>query len=143
MAVRSKQFEYSVSLDPDGTIRTGDAAPISPPPGWTPDDLVLGALARCSLGSLRHHARRAGLEAEGAVSVRGTVARREDDGRFAIVQAEVDMDVRLDPPPADDDVRTLLEKAERDCFVAASLRVRPRYSWTVNGAPVGAAAEAA
>jgi hypothetical protein len=30
-------------------------------------------------------------------------------------------------------VRELLARAERDCFVGASLTVKPRYSWTVNG----------
>ena len=32
----------------------------------------------------------------------------------------------------------LLEKAERDCFVGASLTARPRYTWLVNGREVAA-----
>jgi organic hydroperoxide reductase OsmC/OhrA len=142
MATRSKRFEYAASVDPDGTMRAEGAAAVSTPPGWTPDHLVLAALARCSLGSLRHHADRAGLAVEGGGTARGTVSRREVDGRFAMVEAEVAMDVRIEPPPAADDLRELLAKAERDCFVGASLRIRPRYSWTVNGAPVAAATRA-
>ena len=143
MAVRSKRFEYATAVDPDGTMTAEGAAPLSPAPDWTPDHLVLAALARCSLGSLQHHARGAGLTFEGGASARGTVAQRAEDGRFAIVEAAVAMDVRLDPAPADDALRLLLVKAERDCFVGASLRVPPRYSWTVNGTPVAGAVETA
>lgn len=139
MAVRSKRFDYAVTVDPDGTMRAEGEAPLAPPPPWSPDHLLLAALARCSLGSLRHHAGRAGLAVEGGASVRGTAARREEDGRFAIVEADVAMDVRLDPAPEGEELRRLLERAERDCFVGASLRARPRYAWTVNGAPHEAA----
>jgi hypothetical protein len=30
-------------------------------------------------------------------------------------------------------VHTLVAKAERDCFVGASLRIEPVYRWTVDG----------
>ena len=35
--------------------------------------------------------------------------------------------------PAPDDVRELLARAERDCFVGASLAIEPDYRWTVDG----------
>ena len=44
---------------------------------------------------------------------------REDDGRFAFVEIEVRLDVELTPAPAD--LEALLAKAERDCFIGASL----------------------
>jgi hypothetical protein len=44
--------------------------------------------------------------------------------------------VRLDPAPSPEALRELLGKAERDCFVGASLRARPVYRWTVDGADV-------
>ena len=50
------------------------------------------------------------------------------------MRVKVDLDVTLDPPPGN--VRELLSKAERDCFVGASLTARPRYRWTVNGEEV-------
>ena len=31
-------------------------------------------------------------------------------------------------------LRELLSKAERDCFIGASLAVKPTYRWRVNGA---------
>ena len=47
------------------------------------------------------------------------------------VRIKVDLDVTIEPEPQN--VRELLAKAERDCFVGASLTARPRYRWTVNG----------
>ena len=43
-----------------------------------------------------------------------------------------------DPPEVSvaDAVADLLVKAERDCFVGASLRAMPAYRWTVNGTPL-------
>jgi hypothetical protein len=43
-------------------------------------------------------------------------------------------DVTISPAPPD--LRELLAKAERDCFVGASLTVAPLYAWTVNGEEV-------
>ena len=39
----------------------------------------------------------------------------------------------FDPLPPQDDIRALVEKGERDCFIGASLTVEPDYHWTVNG----------
>jgi hypothetical protein len=71
------------------------------------------------------------------------VTRREGDERFAFVSVEVEMDVRLDPAPAPEALRDLIAKAERDCFVGASLTAAPRYDWTVNGSRLGTAGAAA
>jgi organic hydroperoxide reductase OsmC/OhrA len=140
VAVRGKRFELTASVDRDGTMRAEGGAPVQTPAGWTPDHLLLAAVARCSLGSLRYHARRAGLSLEGAGEAHGTIARREEDGRHALVEVTVALDVRLDPPPAGQALQDLLAKAERDCFVGASLRAAPSYAWTVNGVAVGGAA---
>ena len=99
------------------------------PEAWTPEHLVLAGLLDCSLTSLRHHARKEGVEVTGAGEATGTVTRREEDGRFAFVDIEARLDVRFDPAPRDRDA--LLRLAERDCFVGASLTATPRYVWTV------------
>ena len=62
------------------------------------------------------------------------MTRRDDDGRYAFVEIGVRADVQLSPTPPN--VRELLARAERDCFVGASLTVSPSYSWTVNGEEV-------
>jgi uncharacterized OsmC-like protein len=56
---------------------------------------------------------------------------RDTDGRYAFIRIKVEVDVTLEPKPQS--IRELLAKAERDCFVGASLTAKPRYRWTVNG----------
>jgi organic hydroperoxide reductase OsmC/OhrA len=83
------------------------------------------------LTSLRYHCRRADISLSSRASVRGTVTRREEDGRFAFVDIAVEADVSFEPKPDGTAVAELLMKAERDCFVGASLTARPRYQWRV------------
>jgi organic hydroperoxide reductase OsmC/OhrA len=129
---RARVFTYDVTLDRDWAARSGEGGPaLQAEEEWTPEHLLLAGLARCTLTSLRHHARRAQVEVTASAAARGTVTRREEDGRFAFVEIEVDLDAAFEPRP--EDVRELLGKAERDCFVGASLTVKPRYRWVVDG----------
>jgi organic hydroperoxide reductase OsmC/OhrA len=132
VANRAKTFSYAVSLDRDwtGTSDRG-GSPLPDEQGWTPEHLLLAGLARCTLTSLRYHARLAGIAATGAADARGRVTRRQEDERYAFVELDVELDVSFEPSPQD--VRELLAKAERDCFVGASLTAAPRYSWIVDG----------
>jgi organic hydroperoxide reductase OsmC/OhrA len=135
---RARVFDYAVALD-DAWVATSDRGGEPLPAdeeAWTPEHLLLAALARCSLTSLRYHARRAGLDVTAHASGRGKVTAREEDGRFAFVDLELHGTVALSPAPDAQATRELLEKAERDCFVGASLAPAPRYRWTVNGADV-------
>jgi organic hydroperoxide reductase OsmC/OhrA len=100
---------------------------------WTPEHLVLAGLGRCILTSFRYHARRAGHEPAASASTHGVVTRRDEDGRFAFVQIEVELDVAFEGSAAPDELGVLIAKGERDCFVGASLLVNPAYHWTVNG----------
>src|SRR5262245_2804453 len=135
MSVRPRVFSYGVSIDRDwvGTSDRGGEALPNDSRAWTPEHLLLAGLVRCTLTSFRYHARRAGLEPVTSGAVAGTVTKREDDGCFALVDARLDLDVTLDPPPGAEEIRALVEKGERDCFVGASLTVKPEYHWTVNG----------
>jgi organic hydroperoxide reductase OsmC/OhrA len=121
--------EYAVELADDGSLRAEDGTVLDPPPAWSPEHLLLAGLVRCSLKSLRHHAKRAGVEVAGATgSANARLVKRESDGRYAIADTEVALDIRLVPKP--DDPSELVAKAERDCFVGSSLTEKPRYSWT-------------
>jgi uncharacterized OsmC-like protein len=132
VAASAKTFSYAVSVDRDGTARSGEGgSPIAEEDAWSPEHLVLAGLARCILTSLDYHARRGEIEVKGSTEARGEVAQRDTDGRHAFVHIKVDVDVTLDPKPPSP--RELVAKAERDCFVGASLTARPRYHWTVNG----------
>ncbi len=135
MPARARIFTYDVSLDHEWAAhseRGGSPIP-SEEEAWTPEHLVLAGLTRCTLTSFRYHARRAGHEPALQGSAHGVVTRREHDGRFAFVEIRVDLDVTYPTQPSDDDIRELIASGERDCFVGASLTVKPDYHWTVNG----------
>ncbi|HTK23643.1 MAG TPA: OsmC family protein, partial [Gaiella sp.] len=132
MSARARTFDYAVEVDEawdarserGGAVLAGDDEE-----HWAPEHLVLAGLARCSLTSLRYHCTRAGVGLSSRASARGTVTRREDDGRFAFVEITVEADVAFEPKPDDATVSDLLMKGERDCFVGASLTARPTYDW--------------
>ena len=113
------------------TVGSGEALEVDA--NWTPEHLVLAGLARCTLKSLAFHAERAGVRAAGTAAADAVVTKREEDGRYALVEVECGLDVELEPAPAGETLRELLDLAEKDCFVGASLRVAPRYEWRVNG----------
>lgn len=100
---------------------------------WSAEALVLAGLVRCTLTSLAYHVRRIGLDVTGRGSAAGSITRREEDGRYAFVEIVCELDVELDPEPVEGELEALLVKAERDCFISASLRIAPRYHWRVNG----------
>jgi organic hydroperoxide reductase OsmC/OhrA len=127
--VTAKRFEHAV------TERWGESPHAEE--DWAPEDLVLAGLARCTLTALDFHAKRAGIAVSGSASAKGIVTKREEDGRYAFVDIDCALDVRLDPAPDSDRIRELVDLAERDCFIGASLTVEPRYEWRVNGAAVG------
>lgn len=135
---KAKRFEYTIGLDESGTITAEGGDPITPAESWTPEHLLLAALARCTMASLQFSAGRAGATVGGGATASGAVTRREEDGRFALVEANVAMNVTLDPEP--EDLAKTLHFAEKGCFVGASLVAKPVYSWTVNGREVTAGA---
>jgi organic hydroperoxide reductase OsmC/OhrA len=132
MTTKARELRFAVDLDSAGEFIEEDGVRLEVPREWTPEHLLLAALVRCSLASFRYHAERAGLTV-GTTSgaARGMVTKRESDERYAFVEVDVELAVAIEPEP--DDVPALLAKAERDCFVSASLTVKPRYRWTVNG----------
>jgi organic hydroperoxide reductase OsmC/OhrA len=124
---RPKVFAYTVELDVDGRASVPNGGGFIPPEGWTADHLLLAALVRCSIHSLAYHARRAGSTTRASGSATGRVTQRDSDGRYAFVEIACRVDATLEPPPREP--ADLLTKAERDCFIGASLTVAPRYEW--------------
>lgn len=131
-SAKAKRLEFAAAVDRAGRISVEGGAPVELPEAWAPEHLLLAALARCSLASLAYHARRASLDLASSASAAGSVTRREEDGRYAFVEIECRIDAELDPAPTADELAAVLAKAERDCFVGASLTAKPRYRWTVN-----------
>jgi uncharacterized OsmC-like protein len=135
MPVKAKEFEYAVAVERDGRIGAEGLTPLAPPDGWSPEHLVLAGLVRCSLTSLRYHADRIGADAIATGSASARITKRED-GRYAFAEIDVRLDLELEPAPPGEELEALLAKAERDCFVGASLTATPSYRWTVNGVEV-------
>ena len=137
MAVTARTFEYAAALDRAGRVSAdaGEAADV--PADWKPEHLLLAGLVRCTLTSLRHHAGRAAIDdLVAGASAWGRVAKRDTDGRYAFVEIDCRFEVELEQTPPVDELAELLAKAERDCFVGASLTSQLRYEWTVNGEPI-------
>jgi len=134
MATTAKAFEFEIVVDGDRTARSAlGGSSLALEPEWWAEHLLLTALVRCTLASLDHHAHRADLEVSASGRAHGLVTRRDEDGLYALVDSDVRLDVELVPAPTRDELRELLVRAERGCFVGNSLAAPPRYHWTVNG----------
>lgn len=125
----ARRFEHAV------TERWGE--PPHAKEDWAPEDLVLAGLARCTLTAFDFHAKRGGIAVSGTASAKGVVTKREEDGRYAFTDIDCALDVQLDPAPDAGRIRELVDLAERDCFIGASLTVQPHYEWRVNGQALG------
>ena len=132
MAVRPKYRSYAIALDPDGGLTAEQEARFQLDERWTPEHLVLAALAHCLVTSLAFHARRAKLGVAASVAAAGVVGPRAD-GSWGFTEIECSLDVDLDPVTPRDDLAQFLARAERGCFVGASLAPKPTYRWSVNG----------
>lgn len=127
---KAKRFEHAVSLLRDGRF-SAEGETVEVPDNWTPEHSVLAGLLDCSLTSLRYHALRYGVAVDAEGSASGSITKRESDGRYAFVRIDVRFDVSFAPKPEEAEIAELLAKAERDCFVGASLTPAPSYTWNV------------
>ena len=138
VAVRAKELRYAVDLTTAGELTDGNGVALDVPAEWSPEHLLLAALVRCSLKSLRYHAERRGVDVRSASgSSRTLVTKRETDERYALVETDLELVVELAPEPEPAALAELLALGERDCFVGASLTAKPSYRWVVNGRAVG------
>jgi organic hydroperoxide reductase OsmC/OhrA len=129
---RPKERRYAIEVDSEGQITAEGGGALAFEGRWTPEHLVLAALASCSLTSLRYHARRDELSLSATSDASGVVGPR-GDGSWGFLEIECRIDADLEPAP--DDLSDLLARAERGCFVGASLTPKPVYRWTVNDKP--------
>jgi organic hydroperoxide reductase OsmC/OhrA len=127
---RAKVFEYAIEIDRAGRMAVPGGAQIPQPEGWSPDHLLLLALVRCAIDAFIYHARRDGRETQASGSAHGLITKRESDGIYAFVQISIEIDATVTPRA--DDPADLVAKAQRDCFVGASLTVEPDYTWRVS-----------
>ena len=130
MGHTAKVLEYAIEVDNGGRMTIPGGGQFVPPEGWSADHLLLAALVRCSIDSLAYHARRAGHEVTASGEAQGTVTKSGEDARYRFVTIDVRINAQLTPRATD--VDDLLTKAERDCFIGASLTVKPEYEWHVS-----------
>jgi uncharacterized OsmC-like protein len=136
MAGKAKEFRYAIGLDRTGRVTAEGQAPLDLDGAWTPEHLVLAGLVRCTLQSLRFQAEPLEIDFVASGSSTAVITRRPDDGRYGFVEIDVKLELEVDPAPPGEELAALLAKAERDCFIGASLKPSPRYRWTVNGTEV-------
>ena len=132
MAVRAKHFDYWISLDEQKAL-SADGHPVRVEGDAGAEHLLLAALARCSISSLEHFAGQRDIEVSASAYASGTVTRRDDGDRYGFVDIECKLEARIEPEPPEEELRELLQSAEWGCFIGASLKPAPRYSWRVNG----------
>jgi organic hydroperoxide reductase OsmC/OhrA len=130
--VKPKLRRYAIAVDATGRPAHEEGGALTWDGAWTPEHLLLAALARCSLIALEYHARRESLEVEATAAASGVVGPR-DDGAWGFLQIECRIEASF-PPDADPArFRPLAARAERGCFIGQSLTPKPRYHWTING----------
>ncbi len=113
-----------VVLHHDGVEPIESSAPVEfggPGDAWSPEGLLVAALADCFILTFRAVARAAKLEwSDLMVNVEGTLERRDGVTAFIAfhVHATLGADAKVDPAQA----RGALERAERGCLISNSLK---------------------
>jgi uncharacterized OsmC-like protein len=134
VAVKARVHEFDVTVDRDRVARSAlGGSPLPREAEWWAEHYVLAGLVRCTLASMDYAARRAGANCVGSGRAHGVVTKREEDGRYALIEIEASFDVQLAPAPPPEELPALVAKAEAGCFVGNSLTAEPRYLWTING----------
>ena len=136
------QYSSTGSAKPAGNVElsSGDLPSIqsAPPaafggPGdqWSPEDLLVAAVADCFVLSFRAIAAASKFEwNELTCSVTGTLDKVERAIQFTEVTVQAKLSVSAD---ADQDrAQRLLEKAKQTCFVTNSLNVEPTLETEIN-----------
>jgi organic hydroperoxide reductase OsmC/OhrA len=126
----AKVLEYAVDVDTAGRMTIPGGGQFVSPEGWSADHLLLAALVRCSIDSFAYHAHRAGHEVSASGEAQGKITKSGEDGRYRFVEIDVSISAQLTPRL--NETGDLVAKAERDCFVGASLTLKPDYVWHVS-----------
>ncbi|AOS97616.1 OsmC-like protein [Microbulbifer aggregans] len=87
---------------------------------WSPEDLLIGAVADCLVLTFRAIARHSKLDwVHLDCTVDGTLEKKEGGARFTAFRIHADL--RIPAGEDEDKARRLLEKSESHCLVTASL----------------------
>ena len=151
MPTRAKTLEFPVDVRWAGGRQTQAWVPGKPvlgvatPPEfdsgvegvWSPEDLLVGAVATCFTVTLVAVAERRGVPLRRLeVSGTGNVSQRSD-GRFGFTEIELVVALGTDPG-FEEEARTTAEAAEQGCLVAVSLDTPVHLELDVQTAAVAA-----
>lgn len=129
-----------IELNTDGVapLRTAAPAEFDGPGGlWSPETLLVGAVADCFAITFRGIARRSRLDWNGIeCEVVGTLDRVDGVTRFT----DVDIYARLAIPATADaeQARRVLEKVERNCLITSSLTAAVHLHATIDAGTIDA-----
>jgi organic hydroperoxide reductase OsmC/OhrA len=139
------QADGDVVLSAAGLEALRSAAPVEfdgPGDRWSPETLLVGALADCFVLTFRAIARASRLPWDALdVQVTGTLEREQGNSRFT----RFDVRARLRVPPGTERAlaERLLHKAEAGCLVSNSLLGERHLDACVESGPAAAEAERA
>ena len=123
----------NVRLHCDGCPEIESAPPVEfggPGDQWSPEDLLVGAVADCFALSFRAIAKMSKFEWTSLkCKVDGTLDKVDRDIQFTAIQVNAELVI---PEGADADrAQRLLEKAEQTCFITNSLKAEPHLETTI------------
>lgn len=124
----------AAAVDQAGKLFADAEHAMSPGAAWTPEHMLLAALARRAVMSLHHRAAVAGREAGGRATASADRGGRPSAPSLDAVWVGVDAD--MTPPLEGDELVALVRAAEHDTTWAIPLARRVRFSWRVNGESV-------
>ncbi len=135
-ASASAQPEGLVSLNGDNLPELNSAPPTvfgGPGDQWSPEDLLVGAIADCFVLSFRAIA---GMSKFEWIELKAEATGTLDKVERAIQFTEINLKVHLKIPAGADEgkAQRLLEKAEQTCFITNSLKVEPHLETSITSA---------
>lgn len=139
----SHQYHVTAAMEPERRVRLeSEGAPLlesagpkefgGPGDRWSPEALLVGAVADCYLLTFEALARRSKLPYRSIrCGARGTLDK--SDGRLRFVSFELQVELQLEEGADRAKAERLLHKAEQHCLVSASLTapVNLRFEITV------------
>ncbi len=133
-ASASAQAEGLISLECENCPELHSAAPATfggPGNQWSPEDLLVGAVADCFVLSFRAIARMSKLEwISLTCKASGTLDRVDRSPQFTAFELTTDLVV---PEGTDTDrAQRLLEKAEQACFITNSLKAESHLTTNIS-----------
>lgn len=121
----------AAAVDDTGKLFADGAHGYTPDAAWTPEHLLLAAIARRALASLTRAAVGAGRQVGGRATAGADLGGHRAAPSLESVRVSLDVDVT--PPPEPAALMAMIAASERDTNWAIPLARPVRFAWRVNG----------